>query len=84
LIQCQFAIWVIRADSELQSNQNVIRHLQHFSHYHSLFPIVWKMVINMSRTQFSDQWIYDWFCPSFSWTFTHELCWLSAVKFTQL
>jgi len=33
----------------------------------------------MSRTQFSDQClICDWFCPSFCWTLTHELCWISV------
>jgi len=34
----------------------------------------------MSRTQFSDQWIFDWFCPSFCWTLTHELCWISVSR----
>jgi len=28
----------------------------------------------MSRTQ----WIFDWFCPSFCSTLTHELCWISV------
>jgi len=32
-------------NTDIQSNQNVFRHLQHFSHYHSLFAIVYISLI---------------------------------------